>query len=264
MIFIGIGLLLVAVIAFFGMSHARSELHAMIAAETLPVSELKMLRKASDDVGGQGSFRKECEVVGAAEPLPTGSLKSELTGTECVWFRYRIEREYEHVTVRDNRRHVSKRTEQLVDHSSEQGYAIRDDAGELILVEPNGLKPDQPEQVLKSYEPARGGVAEGGGGLGSALVRLVGSRMAGSGGTIGHRYTEWVVRPGQRLYVLGEVNDRRGELSIARPEKGHFIISTRSEEELRAARTTTHKIMRIGIFAAVPLGIILIIAGAIG
>ncbi|APU17114.1 MULTISPECIES: GIDE domain-containing protein [Actinoalloteichus] len=262
MIFIGIGLLLVAVIAFFGMSHARSELHAMIAADTLPVSELKMLRKASDDVGGQGTFRKECEVVGVAEPLPTGPLSSELTSTECVWFRYRIEREYEHVTIQDNRRQVSKRTEQLAEHSSPQGYAIRDDAGELILVEPGGLKPDKPEQTLNSYETARGG-GGGGEGLGSALVRLVGSR-AGSGGTIGHRYTEWVVRPGQRLYVLGEVNDRRGELSIAKPEKGHFIISTRSEDELRAARTTTHKLMRIGIFVAVPLGIILIIAGAVG
>ncbi|AOS65247.1 GIDE domain-containing protein [Actinoalloteichus hymeniacidonis] len=259
MVFIGIGLLIASVIAFFLMSHTRSELHAMIAAETLPVAELRMLRQASDDIGAKGSFRKECEVVGGATAGPSGMLRSELTGTECVWFRYRIEREYEHVTYRDNQRHVSKRTEQLADHSSSQSYAIQDDAGDTITIEPGNLRPDKPEQVLNSYETAHG---PGGSGLGNTLMRLVGNRMGG-GGTLGHRYTEWVVRPGQRLYILGEVNDRRGDLTVSRPEKGHFIISTRSEEELRASRTTTHKFIRIGIFVAVPLGIILTIAGAL-
>ncbi|MGW3473379.1 helicase, partial [Saccharopolyspora sp. NPDC000995] len=63
---IGVVLLLAAAVGFYFMRRARDELHAMIGAETLPVNELELLRKASDDVGARGGFRKECEVVGAA------------------------------------------------------------------------------------------------------------------------------------------------------------------------------------------------------
>ncbi|MGI8308492.1 hypothetical protein [Saccharopolyspora hattusasensis] len=78
-VIVGVVLLVAAAIGFYFMRRARDELHAMIGAETLPVNELELLRKASDEVGARGGFRKECEVVGAAHPRPEGMLISELS-----------------------------------------------------------------------------------------------------------------------------------------------------------------------------------------
>lgn len=82
--------------------------------------------------------------------------------------------------------------------------------------------------------------------------------------TIGYEYQEWVIRPGQRLYVLGEVHDKIGPLVIGKPEQGgHFIISTRSEEEVRASTRTQHRALAIGIPIAAVAGLVLVVVGAI-
>src|SRR5690606_39854698 len=100
--------------------HTRSELHAMIGTETLSIPQLEQYRQASDEVGGRGAFRKTAEVVGAAHPGPHGPLKAELSKTECVWYRYRIDRHYEVIEYRDGKRHRRKRTERIAERSEER------------------------------------------------------------------------------------------------------------------------------------------------
>lgn len=254
---LGGALLVAAVAGFFFMRRTRDELHAMIGAETLPVHQLEELRKASDEVAGKGRFRKQCEVVGAAHPHPQGTLTSELSGSECVWYRYQVLRHYERVRYHNGRRRVRRGKEKVADHSSGQGYALRDDAGVLIGVDPNGTNPDRPEQVLNRFErpqPQQG----------PSLFGIQLPNLFNNDGTIGYEYTEWVIRPGQRLYILGEVHDRIGPLVIGKPEQdGHFIISTRSEAEIRRDRRRTHRLLSIGVLIAAPLGLVLLIAGVI-
>ncbi|ACU95553.1 E3 ubiquitin ligase family protein [Saccharomonospora viridis] len=253
---VGVVLLIVAVVAFFYMKHTRSELHAMIGTETLSIPQLEQYRQASDEVGGRGAFRKTAEVVGAAHPGPHGPLKAELSKTECVWYRYRIDRHYEVIEYRDGKRHRRKRTERVAEHTSAQNYAVIDEEGRTIGVDPNGTKPDSVEQTVSRFEPHRGN---------SQSIELFGFKlptMLGRGdSTIGYDYKEWVIRPGQRLYILGEVHDRFGPLMIGKPAQGgHFIISTRTEEELRASRVKRHKLLAITVITSFVLGWVLLIA----
>ncbi|MEU6270183.1 E3 ubiquitin ligase family protein [Saccharopolyspora shandongensis] len=256
MVIFGIVLFVAAGVGFYFMRHARDQLHAMIGAETLPVNELEVLRRASDEVGARGGFRKQCEVVGAAHPRPEGVLVSELSKTECVWFRYVVKRRFERVSYRDGRRHTERRTETVSQHTSWEGYALRDDQGVLIGVDPNGTAPDRPEQVVKRFEPYNP--------QGPVVFGLQLPNIFDSSGTIGYEYEEWVIRPGRRLYILGEVHDKIGPLVIGKPERdGHFIVSTRTEQEVRDSRRTQHRWLAIGVPVAALAGIVLVVLGIV-
>ncbi|MFF5986394.1 E3 ubiquitin ligase family protein [Prauserella flavalba] len=250
-------LVVAAVAGFFYMRHTKSELHAMIGTETLSIPELERLRGISDELGAKGSFRKVAEVVGAAHPRPEGLLTSELSKTECVWYRYQIERQYETVEYRDGKRHRSKRTEQVANHTSWEGYALIDEQRRTIGVDPNGTKPDGVEQTVNRFEPYRGN--DGSPVLfGFTLPQFV---LGNNSTTIGYQYREWVIRPGRRLYILGEVHDRIGPLVIGKPENGgHFLLSTRTEQELRDDRVKRHKLLAVGVIAATLIGIVLVVA----
>ncbi|CAM2859606.1 E3 ubiquitin ligase family protein [Saccharomonospora xinjiangensis] len=253
----GVVLLVVAVAAFLSMKHTRDQLHTMIGTETLSIPELEQYRAASDEVGASGMFRKTSEVVGEASPSPDGPLTAELSKAECVWYRYRIDRHYEVIEYRDGKRHRRKRTERVAEHTSRENYAIIDEQGRTINVDPDGITPDGAEQTVSRFEPRRG--RQGG----IDLFGIVLPALSGRGDTtIGYDYKEWVVRPGRRLYVLGEVHDRTGALTIGKPEgKGHFIISTRTEQELRDSRVRRHRLLAIGTVASALGGLGLLVAG---
>jgi hypothetical protein len=257
LIIIGILAMGAAVVGFFLMRRTRSELHTMIGTETLSIPELEDHRRTSDELGAKGGFRKITEVVGAAHPHPDGPLTSEISKTECVWYRYRIDRQYEHVEYRDGKRHRSRRTEKVAEHTSSTGYALIDEHGQTIGVDPTGTEPDGVEQTVNRFEPHHGG---------ENRVNLFGielpSFFSGDNSTIGFDYKEWLIRPGRRMYILGEVHDKIGPLVIARPENdGHYIISTRTEDELRKSRVQRHKLLAVGVIAAFAIGLALTIFG---
>lgn len=257
---VGIFLIVAAVAGFYFMQRTKSELHAMIGTETLTIPELEELRRISDELGARGGFRKTAEVVGAAYQRPEGLLTSEISKTPCVWYRYRVERQYEHVEYRDGRRYRSKRTEQVADHTSGEGYALIDEANRTIGVAPAGTKPEGVEQTVDRFEPYRGGDQ----GFELFGVRIPGFLAGNRNSTIGYEYKEWVIRPGTRLYVLGEVHDIIGPLVIAKPqEKGPFIIAAKSEQQLRADRTRRHKFLSVGVLVAFFAGLALTVVGII-
>ncbi|WP_028661851.1 E3 ubiquitin ligase family protein [Saccharomonospora saliphila] len=257
---VGVVVLVATVVAFFSMRHTRDELHAMIGTETLSIPELERYRGASDELVGKGGFRHTAEVVGAAHPRPEGPLTAELSRTECVWYRYRIDRHYEIVEHRDGKRRRKKRIENVVDHTSNQGYAVIDEEGRTIGVDPNGTKPDGVEQTVNRFEPEH---------TSAKSTEPFGISLpvpdAHGNSTLGYEYKEWVLRPGSRLYVLGEVHDRMGPLVIGKPDQGgHFIISTRTENELRADRTKRHKMLAAGVVVGALLGTGLVVGGLLG
>jgi hypothetical protein len=250
-------LVALAVYGFIHMQRTKSELHTMIGTETLSIPELGRLRDVSDELGAKGSFRKIAEVVATAHPRPQGLLTAELSKTECVWYRYTIDREYEDVEYRDGKRYESRRTENMVEHTSSAGYALIDQDRRTIGVNPNGANPDGVEQTVNRFEPHRGG---------GQTVEVFGFKLpdfvsSGGNSTLGYRYKEWVIRPGRRLYILGEVHDKIGPLVIGKPENGgHFVISTRTEQELRNARIKRHKFLSIGVIVCAIVGIALVVA----
>lgn len=252
------GLVVIAagVAAFFYMRHTKSELHAMIGTETLPIPELERLRGISDELGAKGGFRKTAEVVGAAHPRPEGLLTAELSKSECVWYSYEVHRKYETTEYRNGERRTVRRSERVAERTSWEGYALIDEQNRTIGVDPNGTTPDGAEQSVSRFEPYEGG---------RDSVELFGFKIPGfltgnSSRTIGYEYKEWVIRPSKRLYILGEVHDKSGPLVISKPENGgHFIISARSERELRTSREKRHKFLAIGVIAAVLIGIGLIV-----
>jgi hypothetical protein len=260
LIIIGIIAMGAAVVGFFLMRRTRSELHTMIGTETLSIPELEDLRRTSDELGARGGFRKITEVVGAAHPHPDGPLTSEISKTPCVWYRYRIDRQYEHVEYRDGKRHRSRRTEKVAEFTSSTGYALIDEHGQTIGVDPTRAEPDGVEQTVDRFEPRQGG---------DNRVNLFGIELpsffsSGNDSTIGFDYKEWLIRPGRRMYILGEAHDKIGPLMMSHPENGgHYIISTRTEDELRASRVKRHKLLAVGVIAAFVLGLAITIFGIV-
>lgn len=260
-IVVGVLLILAGIGGFFYMRHTKSQLHAMIGTETLSIPRLEEDRRISDGLGARGGFRRTSEVVGAAHPRPEGPLVSEISKTECVWYRYEVRRQYERVEYRDGRRRYSKHTEKVTEHTSYDGYALIDEQGRTIGVDPNGTKPEGVEQTVNRFEPASGGGSQEFALFGIQLPNFLNS---GQNSTIGFEYREWVIRPGQRMYILGEVHDKIGPLVIGKPEQGgHFIISTGTEDELRRSRTQRHKFLAIGVVAATVIGVIVTVIGIV-
>jgi hypothetical protein len=259
MLVFGVILLVVGVACFYFATQTQKEVHAMMAAETLSGPELEELRSISDDLGARGSFRKICEVVGAAHPGPQGMLRAELTGTECVWYGNRVQRRYtEYSRDSEGRQTSSTQTETVAEHSSPEPFALLRD-GHVIVVDHGGQKPDGAQQVTDRFVPGERRTESGFLGALSALAGKQGDE------TLGYQYTEWVLRPGTAMYVLGEVHDMRGALTIGRPadRKHPFLISTKSEEELTADARGEQKLWAWGGAGIGLVGVALIAFGLI-
>ncbi|MFJ1454743.1 E3 ubiquitin ligase family protein [Nocardia wallacei] len=251
-------LLAAAGAGMFQLHRTRGRLVAMTAADRLSIPELEQFREVSDELGARGGFRRISEVAGAAHPHPDGPLQAELSRAECVWYRYRVERHYEEFRYRDGKRERKRRTEKVAEHTSWQGFAVIDDEGRTLGVDPNGTEPDHAVKTVDRFEPHRDGNSADL--LGGILDRVLG----GGDGTIGYKYTEWIIPVGQRLYVLGEVHDRIGPLVIGKPSgNGHFVISTRTEQQLRDEAATHHARWRIVVLAGALLGLVTLVAGIV-
>ena len=252
LIIFGAILLIAGAVCVFLATRTARRVHAMAAAETLSIPDLEVLRSASDEVGGKGNFRRICEVVGTALPSDDGLLSSELTGTPCVWHRYQVTRRY--LDRDSDGRGSTTRTETVAQHSSAQGFGLLRD-GHTIGVDPNGARTDAPEQTTDRFEPRARERSEG---FLGALTDLVGWD---SDDTLGYQYTEWVIREGAPLYILGEVHDKIGPLVVAKPANGKdpYVISTRSEEQLVTSAQRTQRWLAWGGAAGALVGIALLV-----
>ncbi|MGW0517679.1 GIDE domain-containing protein [Crossiella sp. NPDC003009] len=249
MLWLGLVLLVAGVGGYLYAHHLRRHVHALIATETQPVAELETYRGAAAEVAT--SVRRVAEVLGHAEPGPHGPLVSELSRTECVWHRHLVRRRYRKVSTDSRgRRKVSEHTETVAENSSGPLFGVRDGSG-LVYVDPAGARPDAPELVMQRFEPAEQAPQ-------GFLDQLLGpSRQAG---TIGYEYNEWVLRPGARLFVHGLLADRgQGPLVFGRPAKGPYVISTRSEAEVRVAKSHDQLMFAFGSLAVFLIGLALVV-----
>lgn len=99
----------------------------MITTETVTAQELGALHQAAELAAGLGVFRYRVEVTGRLQPGPSGPLKSDLAGVECVWHRHVVTRSY--LTTRpgsDGRSERAVRTEVVSQRASSVPFQVRD------------------------------------------------------------------------------------------------------------------------------------------
>lgn len=234
-------------------------LETMARVETVGCGDLASLRDAAAQAAGPGAFSLVCEVTGTTRPGDEGALTAELSKVECVWHRHVVARRYEDAdTDSQGRTTRTTKTETVAELSSAAPFRVADPSGSL-LVDPAGGMFDHAEQVVSRFEP-HSQATEG------LSVSLPGINItAGRGNrTLGYEYNEWVVRPGARVYLLGEASDRTGRLAVGKPSSGPYILSTRSEQELAGGLRTQQKVARIGLLVAGVAGVILLLAGLLG
>ncbi|NED99741.1 E3 ubiquitin ligase family protein [Phytoactinopolyspora halotolerans] len=237
---------------------SRRRQHEMITTETLTAQELQTLRDAAAEAAGAGYFQQKCEVVGKAEPGPAGTITSEISTTECVWHRHVITRKYWTTERRRDsngnyRTRRVEREETVATRESEEPFHVRDHTG-TILVRPKAGTFEHMRQVVDRFEPhddsAEGTTLS----LGSFSFTLPATRREG---TIGYKYTEWVLTPDTPVYVLGTAGDGGGELAV----EDLSLVSTKDEEALLAAARKKERFALAGGIVAAVVAVGLILAG---
>jgi hypothetical protein len=217
----------------YTVNQLRARLHEMITTETYAVQQLLTLQKAAAQAAGIGYFRQKCEVAGKVEPGPSGTVRSELSGTECVWHKHVVTRKYWETARRDNSGSYSsrrvERKERVTEHESGEPFLVNDETG-TVKVHP-GKALEHMRRVVNRFEPYEENQQGTKLSVGKFSLTLPTRRREG---TIGYEYEEWVLEPGTQVYVLGEANDTSGKIVIDQPS----LVSTKSEEELmRDARS---------------------------
>ncbi|WP_053204495.1 GIDE domain-containing protein [Jiangella muralis] len=231
----------------------------MITTETFTAQELRTLQAAAAEAAGPGVFRQSCELAGIAQPSPSGAMKSEISATECVWHKHVVTRKFwETERKRDSNgnyrnRRVEKK-EQVADQESEQPFLVTDETGS-VLVHP-GRAVEGVEKTVDRFEPHDEEEERTELSIGSFSLSLPKTQREG---TIGYQYEEWVLEPGRKLYVLGEVSDASGELAIEAPT----LVSTKDEETLLQETRSKQRLLLIGAAVAAVAGCVLIVVGVV-
>ena len=130
--------------------------------------------------------------------------------------------------------------ETVTSESSESAFVLRDATGE-VLVEPTSGVDGARRTVSEFREGRRGGGRD----------------------TIGFEHEEWVLEPGTRLFVRGEVSERDGRLVVGEPSTGDLVVTTRSEEQLLASAAGSARTAGIASKVAAVAAVGLAVVGAV-
>ena len=260
MIFVVIGVLLIA--GGYGLSRMRQRsddnLLEVRSTKRQPASELESLAREIREQIGPGGFSQLAEVRGRA--VATEPLRSELAQKPCVWYRARVEEEYEETVTEesaDGSRRTSTRraTETISDTTRSISFEIEDESGR-ISVDPKGAKIDG-EVVMERQEPFRGSHDE---------ISFGGITFHPTKGRtiLGHRYREEAIPVGAEVYVIGDACDRVDDtLCIREPNEASrpFIVSTRSEKEIVDNLQKQSTMKKWGSIVLLTLGVLAILFG---
>lgn len=248
-----------AVIGLFETRKRRSRAQT----ETLACSDLT---RREGEAGGPGSFKTVCEVTGRAAPGPDGALAAPFSKGDCVWHRSVVTHHYwETKRDRDGDRRRAELQEVVSEQQSQDPFLIDDGTG-TILVEPSAERPEGAPKVHRHFEKDEEAAAKGYpalASLGNLVTQVAGASVVfgKSGGTLGYEFEEWVVRSGDRLYVLGEATNEGGRLVMRAAADGDFVISLSSEEELARESLSTERLLYGGSAVLAALGAGLLTAG---
>ncbi|WP_150240571.1 GIDE domain-containing protein [Nocardiopsis quinghaiensis] len=167
-------------------------------------------------------------LTGVAAPGPGGPIASNLAGAECVWHGHEVLRHYWPLNRDPGEGSVRERAcDSIADHASEDLFGIvaegRSGDADRVFVDPTGAAPQGAELCLKRLvgrpQPGVASPADD-------LLPRVRGRISGvfRGETIEFEYREWVIRPGARVRVTGQLQVRGGRVVLAASEGGTLGI----------------------------------------
>ncbi len=257
-IVVGIALIAAAAIfSFMSRAYARLAL-AALSTELSTIGDLRALyQKVSGEIGA-GVFNQQVGLWGriACEQ----PLKSELSGTACVAYRFRVERRWEQdYKERDSDGIIRRKTRDGRDTVSSNDRRVPfllNDGSDCIPVSPEGALIDM-DKIVDRFEPGNPG----------GLLRFGAFQLAlsdgGPGGrrTLGYHYKEEVLPVDRSVYVLGAANDHGGTLRIAKNQEARapFLISLKSREQVVGSARRTAAYAFHAAYVCALLGIALVI-----
>lgn len=182
-------------------------------------------------------------------------LIAEHSQQAVVYYQATVERKYE-VTEqqRDSngnyRTVTSTRTETLSSNTRSIPFYLNDGSGAEVLVDMEGASID----ALQTFDRFENDAPSG-----------FNSSWGSDSRTLGYSYREKSIPVNTRLYVLGEIADRRGEIAVVKSaEKGKpFIVSVKSEEQIVKSAESSAQWQLIGAIGLGIGGLIAIIMGLI-
>lgn len=238
-------------------------------------STIKMIRENYDFIEGgygEGNFSNYVEVTGYAshgEPLI-----AEFSGIECVYYHSKVVEEYEeeqaYTDQNGNRKYRWVRNSRVVqDIERKIDFDLDDETG-LIFIELEGAEFSK-EKVYNDYEQGKNPdftrrvKSSNSGFLDSLLSGLSSGRRHSGTRILGYKYTEEAIPLDSKLYVIGEANDRNGELTISAPKDKSkpYIISLKSEDQITKALQKKINTFKIGAIACFMIGLGLVAFGVI-
>ena len=243
---------------FFVSRSLSSKVLEIGGTETSTAASLKELGASVAKEIGSGSFAQKAEVKGKA--LAIESLTADFSGTEVVWYECTVTREWEEEYYEKDKdgnreRHTRRGSETVSSVLREPPFNIEDATGKF-LIDPRGAKVES-EQTWSSFESGAGGTSLR---VGSFVLDAL-AFAAGARRTIGYRFEEHSIPVGRELYVLGEASDVAGSLRMRKPDKGRFLISTRSEEEILKGTKSGVIGTQIGAAVLAALAVVCLIVG---
>ncbi|CAM3908747.1 hypothetical protein GCM10009799_04350 [Nocardiopsis rhodophaea] len=197
------------------------------------------------------------EINATAAEGPGGLLTSPYSQTPCVWFRVEVT----HHHYREERGPGDRlEVERLFGLHSHEPFRLTDATGS-VLCAPDWAEVDDAEVAVDQFVASEEPPADI---LSPAQLAAVGKDKCTSttvigpaGLTPGCTYKEWVIRPGQELFVGGLARrNEDGDMVIEGTEEDPVIISTHTEQEMINA--DWHKEL-LG-FGLLPIALILLAA----
>lgn len=252
----GLILLLVAGGLALGARSKHRRLGRIVSTETCTVGHLRELAASMAEGFGSGELRFPAGVHGkavCAEPLV-----SELAEVPAVYYAMTVRREYEATeTVRDAQGREERKTrrgsDQVAGNERSTPFLVEDATGS-IRVDPSGAR-FVAEKSLSRFDP-------------SADRRLRVGRFTlepaghpGGSRTLGYRFEEQAIPVGREVYVLGEVRDPGGELTLAGAEEGgEFVVSLKDRSQLIRELGSGARGLRIAAIICGIVGLLLLVA----
>ena len=264
MLIIGSLFVLIALVFMIAYLVQKRKYGAIRATQTFSVEQLQSL---SDDLaqrGEAGSLRFLTEVkgrVGCDQPLI-----SELTETECVYYRMKVEWEYEEIYYEedgDERRKHKREDEEILAEKKEAASFWIEDATGRIAIDPEGAELIA-EQTLSRVDDDEG-LPDEEIRMGRFVIEAPWKTCDEERRAKEYHFEEEAIPLGHEVYVLGEAVDSDGVLRMQKPAHGKFIISTRREESLLREGRLTMLGLLLGavVFGLVGLAMIVIALGAV-
>ncbi|XGB39409.1 MAG: E3 ubiquitin ligase family protein [Cyanobacteria bacterium LVE1205-1] len=260
MAFVGLVLLIVAVVLFFNYQGQKNKLTNLLSAEAVTIENIKATAAAISDSIGVGSCREYVKVKGVIQCETP--LLSELKQEPCVHYEMNVTREYEETVTRtdsegETHRETERRSETISSNQRSIHFQLQDNTG-IIEVNPEEANMET-ISILNEFRPgsSRGGLISFGNfsfALGSSF---------GDTNTLGYRYQESILPVGRQVFILATASDESGTLTLEKPLNHHqtFLISLKNEENLVQSAKSAQVYLLWGTVASVIIGAILILLG---